>query len=124
MAKVARAGSRKRPISRRNTSAAPQPVSSDTDTATSSKDPPVSSMSPRTRNGYAGMNAHAFSVTCPAASIGSVDGYPDVAITRYQAPSQIEAKDRYFGCCRVNEFAAWMLANPMSSTPVTIRAST
>ena len=32
------------------------------------------------------MNAHAFSVTCPAASTGSVDGYPPVAITRYQAP--------------------------------------
>ena len=104
--------------------AAGRTFSSDTDTATNSNVPPVSSISPRTRNGYAGMKAHAFSVTCPAVSIGSVDGYPLVAITRYQAPSQIDANDRYFGCCSVNEFAAWMLAKPIMSMPVTIRAST
>ncbi|WIB36714.1 hypothetical protein [Curtobacterium sp. MCJR17_043] len=72
-------------------------------------------------NGYAGMNAHAFSVTCPAASTGRVDGYPLAAITRYQAPSQIEANDRYVGFCTVNEFAAWIRAKPDIITVVRTR---
>ncbi|WP_416264578.1 hypothetical protein ACNANV_04460 [Curtobacterium flaccumfaciens pv. flaccumfaciens] len=111
-------------MSLRNTSAAPSPASNDTETATNSNDAPVSSVSARTRNGYAGMNAHAFSVTCPAASTGSVDGYPPVAITRYQAPSQIDANDRYPGLCTVNEFAACTRAKASIIAPVTSRAST
>ncbi len=70
------------------------------------------------------MNAHAFSVTWPAASTGRVEGYPFDAITRYQAPSQMAAKDRYDGRAAVNEFAVCTPAKARSIAPVTSRATT
>ncbi|MFS2028719.1 MULTISPECIES: hypothetical protein [unclassified Curtobacterium] len=59
----------------------------------------------------------------PDASTGSVDGYPLAAITRYQAPSQIDENDSSPGRYTVKEFATWTLTNATSVAPVTTRAS-
>ena len=55
-------------------SAAPSAKPTETITPTTAKSSPVASMNTRTSDGYAGMNAHALSPTCPSSVIGSSEG--------------------------------------------------